>query len=176
MAPLPPSSTKRYFLDYTVGTVQHTVMVRVANNITDAEVIEDLDDFLNAVVSFLYEIVIVGLRVALDGSNVTNPVTWTGDATYGNGEADAAGPLRFFSFHGRSDDGRRTNLTMFGSKIADDTNFRITPAESETVGTVVALLNGAGNNWITISDAPPVWKSYMNVGYNAYWQRHIRVG
>lgn len=174
MAPLEPSNTKRWFLDYSVDGADHTLIMRSTNAVNETAANLALDDFLDQITVFTHAVDIRGLRVANQGSDVTNPATWTGLSTYGSGDAQTIQRPSFISFHGRDASGRRVNATMYGFDGGYTDNYRLTPAESESVQDVLDFLEAQTLVFITIAGAVAAWKQYANVGLNAYWLRHNR--
>jgi hypothetical protein len=175
MAPLPPTTTKRWFLDYSVGGVDHTLMMRSSANVTAAEAVTAISGFLAQLAPVLYEITVTGFRVAELNSNVTNPVVWTGNATYGSGAAPENSIPNFISFIGRSAGGRRARVFVFGFKLNYPSNYRFEAGENADVDDARAQLDAYANRWLTIDTLDAVWNAYANTGVNAYWQRQIRV-
>lgn len=171
---LPEDNTKRYFLDYSHAGVNHTLVVRTNNSVSDAAVISQIDAFLTDMAPMLQTIDVVGLRVAVQGSNVTNPISWTGSPTFGAAAALAVSRPNFLSFTGRGTDGRKVRITVFGRNQSPTDNYRVTNAENAAVGDALAQLAFVTGIFTTISGSQPVWNQYANAGSNAYWQREVR--
>lgn len=177
MAPtLPTNNTRRYFLDYTVGNVQHTLCVRTSNNTTAAEASTDIGGFLTALAPVLRQITITGLRLADAGSNVTNPVTWSGAATYGSGNQPLEDVPKYISFIGRDVVGDRVRVFVFGVNLGPDANWRITTTENTAIANAINHLKTRTTTFLSIRYAAPIWKPYANFGFHAYWQRQRRTG
>jgi hypothetical protein len=179
LAPLDPSNTQRYFYDYSVGTIQHTMVVRCTDTVGLSDAVVQIDAFLSALSAGTVLITTVGLRHAEKGSNITNPVDSDGlAATYGTGvEAVINNPLQV-TFTGRSGDGRKARVGMFGWEAQTDDSWRYTTAENSTVlAAVVALGNaGAAGVFCSISGQRVLWHPYMNIGYNDHWIDQARNG
>jgi hypothetical protein len=173
---LNPNNTERWFLDYTVGGIQHSLLMRTAIPYTDANASTAIGGLLTAAGTLIQQITIVGLRKAVQGSNVTNAATWSGNATYGTGAIPNNNRARFISWVGRDTLGYRVRATLFGAAGTLDDNYRMTNVESSLVAAVNTYLAGRTNDWVTLAFNHPTWKSYANVGYNAYWTRQIRTG
>ena len=177
MAPtIPANNTRRYFLDYTVGNVQHTMCVRTGNDVPEAEASTNIGGFLTQLAPLLRQITIVGFRRAEAGSNVTNPVTWSGSATYGSTNQAPEDVPRFLSFIGRDSFGQRVRLFVFGTNLGPDANWRISATENTAVGNAITYLRGRTTTFLSVRYMVPVWKPYANFGYHAYWQRQRRTG
>jgi len=172
MAPLPPNSTPRYKVFYTNNDVQHVQQVR--SHASPSTFGTTMDSIWTTIGAQLYETVIDDVQFCADGENVFNSVstTLTGN-TYGSGSGSAGSPATFIGFPGRSSDGRKVELLFFGVKTVG-TDYRIIAGENVDVDATVELLQGLTTFIVTIGDLAPVWKTYANAGYNAYWQRKLR--
>lgn len=179
MAPLPASNTERWFLDYTVLGEEHTLMMRTADAVTDAEAAEALDTFLTAFSTGTSEITINGLRHAAATSNFSFPAATTGlDPTYGEGVGSLIDVPLQATFTGRSADGRDGRTGFFGWSGQTDSSWRYTVAEDTTVANTVAALTSLTNSgfFVSISGGAIIWHNYMNVGYNDHWVKEQRGG
>lgn len=175
MAPLPESSTDRYFLDYSVNTVGHTMLCRTDPSVTDEDVISAFDAILTAAAAHSTTISVDGLRFALEGSNVTNPVAWTGDAEYGSGSPNRDLAPYFASFTGRATTGRRARLDIFGWVQTPGPDWRIQSADDSSVTTIVDLLNNSTDGlFLAIDGGAPAWHEYANMSVSDYWVRQLR--
>lgn len=176
---LPPTNTQRWFYDYTVEGDQHSLMMRSANDITPAEAAEAIDLFLLAIDGELVEITTVGLRVAEAGSNITNPASPTGlSATYGSGSGVIINAPLQVTFVGRSADGHKARVGIFGWNGQTDDSWRMTIAENAGVAAEVTNLNSlsAAGLFVSISGEGALWKPYANIGYNDHWVKRARTG
>lgn len=176
MAALPPQSTARAWLDYSDGVNEHSLMVRITNSVTLVTIKSQLDNFLTQLDTVLYLITILGMRVAVDGSNVTNPTPWTGAATYGTGAMPVSNAPRELRFIGRSVDGRRTSVSVYGFDGATPDTYRITSASNPVIEAAILALSNASalGVGITISEGVPVWKAYASFNFNSYWEKEAR--
>lgn len=175
MAALPPSSTARVKIQYTVSGFDHVVQVRYKAPDTTDDVIAGFNDLITAIGPLLLESTFVQASVAAIGSDIFNPlagdwpVGW-GDSTQGNYSS-----AQFYDFVGRSLDGRRVRLTLFGAQVIQDGgDFRINTVENANVDAAVQVLNDAEGTFLSINGFQPVWYSYVNTGVNAYWRNKIR--
>lgn len=174
MAPLDPTNTPRYFIDYISGE-EHTMMFRCAAPMSPAAFGTFIDDIFSDLNALMNQISIIGVRFAAAGSNVTNPVTTgLGSTTYGvGGVAVGADRSKFLGFQGRSSDGRRVSAQLYS--LADiESSYRYTPVEAAQVDTVIGKMNAEPNFGLTISGQKAVWKSYFNTTDSAYWQKRLR--
>lgn len=175
MAALPQSNTMRWWLVYTVNSTQHRMMCRTADGVTAAQMNTIFNSLLNNITTGINAITPLNLEFANKGSNVRNTAVWTGAASYGTGtEAGNDGRARTASFVGRSSDGRKARLFIFGLKPFSEGDYRIDTSEGVAVANVVSFLNGASGVFFSISGTQPVWKGYANIGYNDHWIKQYR--
>lgn len=176
---LDPTNTERWFYDYTVLGNQHSLMMRTADALDFSQAAEAIDAFLTGIEGSLIEITTVGLRVALAGSNITNDVGTAGlSATYGTGAGSAINAPLQVTFTGRSADGHKARVGIFGWDGQTDASWRITAVESADVASGVSVLQGitTGGRFVSISGEPVVWHGYANIGYNDHWVKQARTG
>jgi hypothetical protein len=175
MAPLNVDNTARLWVDYTVCTVQHSLLCRFGTSSNVAAAMTAVDAVLTAIGSSIYEYTIDGARVAAINSTIALPVAWTGASTYGSGAGALIQTGQYLDFVGRSNDGRRSRVTLFGSTSqTSNGNFRVSAGESANVDAVIAVLQGLAAEFVSIGDILPVWHTYANQGLNSYWQRQNR--
>lgn len=175
MAPLPANSTARYFVDYTTGTEEHTFSVRANPTYSPADLGTDLNTFLTDISPLLNRITIIRVRYQPEGSNVSAPVATAidgndyGGASYGTGDDRS----KFLNFVGRSSDGRRVRLAVYGvNDIQPD--YRVSTADSSAIIAAVDTLNTPANAFLTVSGLKPLWYPYANTTDSAYWQKQLR--
>jgi hypothetical protein len=175
MTPLPPYSTARLWVDYEVGSYNHTLQIRYKAPNTPDDVITAFNECITAVGDLFYASTFVGARQADEGSNVSNPVAGSWPVGWGSGSAPRYASGCFADFVGRSFDGRRARAALFGAHvIAEGGDYRMSSAESTAVAAGVSSLNAAEGVWLSINGFQPIWKNYANLGVNAYWRNHIR--
>ncbi len=172
MAPLAPSNTTRYRFHYTVTGKSHTMEVRSEGGVGAAASV--VDNLLTALTTLLFALVIDSCEVADLGSNVFNPIV-SGIETnsYGSGSGSLEKVPQFANFVARSTGGRRLRLAVFGI-IGFAGDYRFSAGESAVTDAAVASLVAAGANILVIDGLTPVWKTYVNAGVNAYWQKAVR--
>ena len=172
MAPLPANNTPRYRVFYTNASQQHTLNLRSSDS--PAAFGSDVNDLFALLTNHIFPTTIDEVQWAPTGSNIFNVVvTGIEGNTYGNGTPSVSSPAVYIDFVGRSSGGRRVRAAIFGfTSVGGD--FRIQPGELPQVDAAIALLNLASNGFLAIDGLKPVWKSYANAGFNAYWQRAIR--
>lgn len=176
MAALSPSNTARYWLDYSDGANEHSMMFRAVSPASQATVKSQIDTFLTQLDTVLYLITILGMRFSLVGSNVTNPTTWTGAATYGTGTMPISNAPRELRFIGRSPDGRRNSVSVYGFDGATPDTYRITSASNPVIEAAILALSNAAAVGVgaTISGQTPIYKAYASFNFNSYWEKEAR--
>jgi hypothetical protein len=175
MAPLPQSNTMRWWAVYTANSTQHRLMIRTAPGVTAAQMNTIFTSLFNNLTSALNTINVQNLEFADLGSNVRNTAAWTGPASFGSGtEVDTDGRARSFSFVGRSQDGRKARVFVFGVKPFSEGDYRVDTSEAVAVANTVTFLNGASGVFLSISGAQPTWKGYANIGFNDHWIKQYR--
>lgn len=172
MAPLSPSNTARFRVHYTVIGKQHAMEVRSSSS--PAAVGTFLQTFLADLGALQYASVIDFVDFAVSGSNVFNPVTTGAEAfTWGSGAGTTSAIPLFINFIGRTSGGRRIRMAVFGT-TGNAVDYRYLAGENATVDNARADLVAAGSLLLGIDGLTPIWKTYANVGWNAYWQRKVR--
>lgn len=176
MAPLPPESTARAYLDYSDGINQHTMVMRLGPSATLVNINARYDALFSAMSSELYLTTIIGLRVSSDNSNVTNPTPWTGPATYGTGTMPQSNSPRELRFLGRSADGRQGSVSLYGWSGGNPSIYRIFASANAQVEDAIAALDGSYvfDCFLSISTQRQFWKAYASFNYNSYWEKETR--
>lgn len=183
MAAVPSTTTGRYFLDYTTGRIEHTLMVRYRGATPDfAQVGQELGALLGQLAAGLPATWRpVRARYADEGSDVTLPIAMPAvlaNVVGTNGAAlPAADEPREHIYVGRSPTtGRRVRLSIYGLLGPTPANYRLGPGETgATLAGVFNTLNGSPDVFLTVDGSKPTWYSYLNVNYNSYWERRARV-
>lgn len=175
MAPINPSNTKRYFLDYEVCGEQHTVCCRT-DDATDAD---DASTAFDSVFTFmaplLYETTVVRMRVCANGTNISLPATYSGVGTWGTGLGPRSAVPDFWSFTAKDLTGRAVRIDLYGRSSGVNADFRTAAVEDSSVTAALEYLNTASLVWYSIAGNPGFWNPYANIGVNAYWQRQLRL-
>lgn len=168
MPPLPTSNTNRLYLDYTVGGEDHTQIVRYLSPTGQGAAISTLVELWAFLNGTLYQCDITGLRFSVVGSNVTNPLVWPGNATYGVGNPTAGQEMKFFSIVGKSQDGRRVRMEQFGSQVVIPPTWRQAMGVSPSMDSWFDHVQSAHDSgtFCTISGAEGLFNLYYNWKYS----------
>lgn len=174
MAPLNPNNTERYKVFYTAAGVAHNQEIRT-DGVSPSALGAKLDEYYTELGDAIYETTIDDVQFAAQGSDIFNSVNaGVAGNTYGSGDPAVVGEVPYFySFIGRSTGGRRVRFFQFGAKgLGGD--YRFPAGENALLDAARGVIDGATNIWLAIDGITPVWKSYINAGVNAYWQRNVR--
>lgn len=177
MAPLPDNNTDCFWLDYTDGQNSHSLQVRYNSAVaTVANVMSLVHNFLVQLSSELYTLTVQGARVRAKNSNVSSPVVWSGDVTYGSFAMPANLAPREICFLGRSGDGRRVRWFLFGWNGPTPSPFRvgITPETAFDGALQVLITAQEFETFLTISGQSPTLYTYVDVNYNSYYEEKTR--
>jgi len=176
LPPLPPSNTKRYWVVTQGPQTEHRTQVRVDASVTDSAALIALNadwTILMAETSVNYNI--VGLEVAQAGSDVRNPVP--GWAPLVGAAAGIGGQqfARSFSIRGRSADGRKMKMLIWGLSSATQPDFQLAPgAMASALTNFLASVNTRAGYYLSISGLKPVYKIDMLESYNDHWVDELR--
>lgn len=174
LPPLPASNTERYWMVYDVDGNQHKMQMRVPNGHPSASVESAYTQLLNALAPSLWQIDVIRLERAVQGSDVRNPVAWTGATSFGLGAPADITQAATYSFVGRSNDGRKNRVFVFGAKNVGQDDYRYLTAESADVAAALVVLNGLPNAFLSISGLKPLYSGYANVNINQHWVKALR--
>lgn len=175
MAALPPDSTERWWVVYTVNGFTHRACFRSTNGASNVDVSNAIHGVFNRLAGSLNAIGILGLERALQGSNVRNTFTWTQSAGYGLGTNEATSlRAQSISFVGRDIQGRRGRFFIYGYKLNQEGDYRVDTTEDTGVASVITYLNGATGFFLTVGGLSAVWKQYGNIDINDHWIKQAR--
>jgi hypothetical protein len=108
------------------------------------------------------------------GSSVRNPVSWTSITGTGTPATFPTRLSRSGSFVGRSPDGRKVRIFLYGWVYGADATYRIYGSEDPILQAAIDDLNALTSRVGTISGSAPTFKPYLNFRNNAYWQTNLR--
>lgn len=189
LPPLPANNTARYWVDYTANGRAHSAMFRYLEPTPGSE---PSVPFRARVASFLSDMTawlpagfaVTGARFSPKLSTVSLPATPPA-APSATGVANAAEAPAFASWVGRSPQGRKFRLFLIGvSQAATDLgagiDYRVLTSEGTVPSATVANLEG----WCALGGTDGLYAidgvvgcniyNYVNLGFNAYWQREMR--
>jgi hypothetical protein len=171
---LNPNNTARYKTFYTVMGQQHDFQVRANAIFSPSTLGTFIAALFDALDPALYATTIDYSQYAASGSNVFNTVTTGAESsTYGSGAGSGLLIPQYIGFQGRSTGGHKVRLSIYGIK-PEENDYRFNPADSAEVDAAIVVLNATANGALAIDGLKPLWYSYANTGFNAYWQRAQR--
>lgn len=175
MAPFPQNALRRLFVDYGGPMGKRTMQFHIAGGVSEADAIAAARRFITTLASFCYTgVSFSAARWAQADSNLSFPRTWAAiNAPAGNPMPLSAYPV-FASFVGRTEAGRRARLFAYGTFFSVPTDFRLTTGDTSSVATLVSAIRAEDTILRGVDGARIVWKDYVNMGYNAYYQRKYR--
>jgi len=176
MAPFSPLNTPRLWVDYNDGVHDHSLMIRFLLAAGASAAMGVAHNLFQALDGSLYTISILGARMAFADSPVSNPVTWSGDATYGTGALPPAGAPKELCFVGRTANGVMAKWFVYGSSAAVPDSYRFFPGDVGNLDAGVAAIRAGvtGGIVIAIDGAAPSVYPYINVQFNSYWESQAR--
>jgi len=175
MAPLPFNNTNILFVDYNTQGEDHTLQCRFNGDDTGDIAMVDVDSFLSAISNAIGLTTILGARVQLASTNVSFDVVWSGASAYGDGVGDRYQSAMYYDWVGRSPAGRRVRVAVFGAaNLQNGDDYRSNSGEDVALDAGTAVLVGLDSSFLAIDGELPVWKTYVNMGVNAYWRNKIR--
>jgi len=177
LGPLPEDNTGRGAILYTSGTLVHLAMFRLGLGSTKADFEtkgQALADLMVPLISTIDEV--AGGVYWPAGSNISQTMDITpAGGTNATTTVDDMSQSAFGAFEGRSIDGRKTRFTVFA--IVQGIGTATRRSIVAVGGPWAALWDEVTSSTLplcTISGEPAVWKSYLNEGRNARYQRKLR--
>lgn len=175
MAALPPDSTGRVRIKYSVAGRNHTTQIRYGLGATPDEVVTDFNAFVTALSAYMLGSTFVSATHAVSGSNVFNPFEGEWPVGWGGAAGTADMSANMVDFIGRGLSGHRVRVTMFGtSNESHNGLFRVPAADNAIIANAVQVLRNAEGTYLDINGGQPLWEAYANLGPNAYWRNKIR--
>lgn len=189
MVALPVDTTARLFVDYTTGAsqgVSHTLQLRyVGSDRTGAAAQARIAAVLNALggATFRQGWKVQAVRTALAGETFTLPQAPVSALDNFIGTSAAAysrwTEARELTYVGRAvDSPRRVRLSFFGLSpgLATMNAFRyVLGTGNGTYDASINALRAANDPSVTIDGRPVSWYPYINMNFNSYWERRLRV-
>jgi len=175
LTPLPEDNTARLFVNYTHGTNEHEIQFRLLSPFTQSDLVGFVSNWINNNKSLWgTDVNFHSADWAAAGSSVRNPVSWTPIVGTGTPPTFNTRFSRSGSFVGRSPDGRKVRLFIYGWVYAEDATYRIYGSEDALLQDAIDDLNALTSRVGTISGSAPIFKPYINMRNNAYWQTELR--
>lgn len=172
---LPESNTARLFVNYTHEGEDHVVQFRALSPFTQSDVVSWAHGWLTtARPLFGTNVEFHSADWAAQGSDVRNPVSWTPVVGTGTPTSDPTRFSRSMSFVGRSPDGRKVRIFFYGGVYGPDNTYRVEQSLDANLATAITALNALNSRVGTISGSAPIFKPYVNIRNNAYWQTELR--
>lgn len=175
LTPLPADNTKRMFLIVLHGTHLHSTQIRVLDTVPESTLVTNVAFDFNLLKSQMYnDASIVGVEFAQKGSNVRNPAP--GWATiFGTGPAtpNAQHYARSFSMRGRSANGRKVKMLLWGIDAGEQPDWELNPGVGDFT-TFVSSVQTRASMYLSIDELKPVWYSNLLEDYNDHWVKEDR--
>lgn len=174
MAPTPVDNTARLWIKKSGISGEHETMFRFNVEATPTTAVAAVEPFLNAVAPLMWAgDSFVSARWAALGDNLSFPVAFDPIPGENPGTPDEAQYPGFLSFVARGTDGKQVRWTFNGMPFTPDDNYRIFGSENADVQDAIDAL-GFAVDVVDIGGAPKFMYPYVNLGYNAYFQRQAR--
>lgn len=175
LAPLPEDNTARLFVNYTHDTEEHEVQLRLLSPFTQGDLVGWFHNWLdNHSALFGSDVNFHSADWAAQGSSVRNPVAWDAISGSGTPTTFVTRLSRSGSFVGRSPDGRKVRLFFYGMVYNLDVTYRVYASEDPLLAAAITDLHSLSSRVGTISGSAPIFKPYLNLRNNAYWQTELR--
>lgn len=172
---LPASNTSRAFVDYETCGQQHTLMVRVLESASDAEVSDEVGSVLTAIGPLVYLSTLTAFRRSSIGSDVSVPATWSGPATWGSGVGGTVVVPFLWSVTGRDVTGHKVRWDWFGRSVNANSDYRLQAVDDSTVEALLSAIDATEGTFVTINARTPILNQYANETVSGYWQRRLRL-
>lgn len=177
MAALPVSNTARFYLDYSDGINQHTLVCRYNSPVSTPRGAGDaVHDLLVNIADAFTTITVLGARNSPKNSTLSFPVEWNGLPAYGGGAMIGRNAPRQFLLLGRSPGGRRMRLFLFGYEGDTPDNFRMARSAGNVVDdALISIETWQGDGyWLAIDGQVPAMYAYADFNYNNHFEKIAR--
>lgn len=148
--------------------------VRHDGTVSPGDAAEQISAFLEAMDSQVYATQFIRFESAAEGSNVRVPQSWGGLTEWGSNAGDDTNTPQFWSFTGKSTDGRRFRLELFGRQAVTSDNYRVYAVDSTAIQDAIAALETTEPVFLTISGASPIFNQYANESMSQHWIGEMR--
>jgi len=178
----PANHTGRVKVYYTFAGGQRVVQVRL--NTTGALLTDAVEAFNlvlgNNTQAFTNDVVFTHAEHIPEGGNVAAPFVWTPVTGNGGSALDPFYYPRFVSVVAKTHLGGAVKWSFYGiAGLPNDNSYRLLPNElpsifADFLGDFLLFITSQGVVAADGADVLP--KTYLNIGYNAYYQRKRRRG
>ena len=180
LPPLPDNNTRRYWLQYTTGITEHSIMTRWALSSSDPSALAFYAAFLGAVQGLLSdEFTVLGVLRAEQGSNVRLPInpgnlpSFHGTDTDSPTKEDSPKELIFV---GRGEtSGRRWRLSLYGAQVGFPPDYRFEGVGLlPSLAAAIAVVEDFSGSLVTVAGDAIIPYPYVNINNNSYWETQAR--
>lgn len=181
MAPLPYNSTSILRVQYShLDYGEREMVFRAAAGVSSGAMTETVADLIEAFALNLWaeEVQTSSATWQEAGADFSLPIFFPVIAGQRAGAITPGSVPRFLSFNARGvTTGREYKVGSYFVDIAVDANYRYSAGESAQVDAMLTAWNAycLDVNACTIGGDQMQRRLYANAGYNAYWQRKLRV-
>jgi hypothetical protein len=177
MTPLPEDANDRYIVEYLGLNGQYSMQFRAsAAGAPNPDVVTGIRSFLTALLPVVFDdVTFTGVNYISAGTGFANPVSgWTALVGTATGNQLLRDSPAFITFVGRGTTGRRVRHFVYETNVLPDANYRVNLGDNATIDAALVILNGPGWPCRDIASTKPLFKLYVNTGFNAYKQRKLR--
>lgn len=179
MAPT-PATTNIMYVDYSGLFGARTFQVRFKSTVTSDEAYEALQAlFMPAVENFwATSVATTGFRWRAQGTTFSLPVAGAATFEGANGAAyTQVNDPRFVTLNGRGlASGHEVRLFLYGGVFTTPTDYRLSAGDASIWTDLVTSYEALAGTADACTDAGDVFvaRSYLNVGFNSYYERKAR--
>ena len=175
MAPVNPILTQRVYIDYQGLSGQHSLQLRYRPDVTFSQAQVNTIAFAELLKPVWFDdVTVTGFRSAPAGQAFTfpfpPPVPIVGQVV---GALTGRDFPRFASYSARSVAGRRVRWTLYETNIGIEDDYRVETLSADEQA-IFNFLQDFGNGVCDVTANGIILYNYINVGYNAYYQRKQR--
>lgn len=188
LPPLPDNTTQRLWLQYTSAGVEHELMVRPAAAASPGQILTWAADIAQVLATRMFTVdSVTGARYSAAGTEFSTPIALTPVVGVINATGNIWGQdpeSTMLSIPFRSGASGRKGRVSFFTGVATTSwpdNNRYEPGESAPVDTfrinlvnVLTGISGAGVFATAIDGTSVIFKPYVNIRQNSYWQSKQR--
>jgi hypothetical protein len=163
------------FVNYVHDSVSHDAQFRLLSPFTQSDLVGFVHGWLDTYkMLFGTNVTFESADWAAQGSSVRNPISWTPITGTGTAPTDQVRKSRSMTFVGRSPDGRKVRIFFYGGIYGPDDTYRVEASLDPNLAAAITALNALTSRVGTISGSAPIFKPYVNIRNNAYWQTELR--